>query len=160
MSNWHTGFLLQGILIGLVLLSTQAWAGEKITRGSSWVVTGKIEVPPRKAEIYYQDGKPVAVISGNQYAPWCRLSFNTKDKERRIFDKGSFKITKVGYDDEAINDATTSYTIIMTLKSTDVPDVNQIVCGSWDGNSGDYLTVKQMDQAMTGVMKLELKPGK
>ncbi len=156
----RTRILLQGILISLVLLSTQAWAGEKITRGSSWEIVGNIDLSQGKASIFFQDGKPVAAISGNQYAPWCRLSFNTKDKERRIFDKGSFKITKVGYDDEAINDATTSYTITMTLKSTDVPDVNQIVCGSWDGNSGNYLTVKQMGQAMTGVMKLELKPGK
>ncbi|MFV1993080.1 MAG: hypothetical protein ACC635_04180 [Acidiferrobacterales bacterium] len=160
MSNWHTGYLLQGILIGLVLLSAQAWAGEKVTRGSGWVITGKIEVPPRKAEIYYQDGKPVAVISGNQYTPWCRLSFNTKDKQRRIFDKGSFNITKVGYDDEAINDATTSYKITMALKSTDVADVNQIVCGSWGGNSDNYLTVEQIRQVMAGVLKLNLKTGK
>jgi len=160
MSYVRTRILLQGILISLVLLSTQAWAGEKITRGSSWEIVGNIDLSQGKASIFFQDGKPVAVISGNQYAPWCNLVFNTKGKQKRTFNKGNLEITKVSYDDEAINDATTSYKIIMSLKSTDVTDINKIICGAWDDNSGNYLTVKQLRQAMMGVMKLNLKAGK
>ena len=160
MRYWQTLFLLNGIIISGVLLGTQVWAGEKLTRGSSWEIVGTIELPPRKASIYFQDGRPTAAISCNQYAPWCNLVFNSRGKQKRTLNKGVLEITKVSYDDEAINGTTTSYKTTMALKPTEVPDITQIVCGIWGDNSDNYLTIKEIRQVMAGVMKLELKTGK
>ena len=156
----RTLLIVNALLIGCVLSGTYAWAGEKLTKGSTWVVVGKIDVPPRKATLYFQDGKPAAAITGDKYAPWCRMDFKTKDQQRRTIDKGSFEITSVSYFSDAQTESLTSYKTEMKVKSAEYPDVYKIVCGNWDDNTGDYLTNKQMRQVMEGIMGLELKSGK
>jgi len=147
------------LLISNVLFSAHAWAGEKLTKGSKWEVTGKIELPPGKAGIFYQHAKPVAAISGDQYSPWCRLVFKATSKEPRVISKGQYEITRVLYNDEAVNPTQISYKTTMRLKPIGSPGtaiLHQIVCGRWDDNTGSYLSVKEIRQALEGVMRLEI----
>ncbi len=145
------------LILGGTLVSTTAWSGEKLTEGSKWVVVGKIDVAPRKSTLYFQDGKLTMPITGDKYAAWCGMNFKTKDQQQRTVEKGSFEITSVRYFSDAQTDSLTSYKTEMKVKSAEYPDVYRIVCGNWDDNTGDYLTIKQMRQAMQGVMELQLK---
>lgn len=156
-------FFKYSLLIFSVLFSAQSWAGEDLIKGAKWSVVGDIDIPPGKAGIFYQNGKPVAAISGDQYSPWCQLVFKDASQEPRKIVKGHYVITKITYDDDAINPTQISYKTMMQLKpadSSDIASLAQIICGHWDDNTGSYLTVKEIRQALDGVMRLELSSAK
>jgi len=126
--------------------------------GSKWVVVGNIEIAPMKAGVFYQAGKPVAAISGDQYAPWCHLVFKDKVDKFRTIKSGSYEITKVVFYNEAVFSNQVTYKTRMTINSSEPVQIIQMTCGNWDDSSGSYLTHDQLQQTMHGVMKLEIAP--
>ncbi len=126
--------------------------------GSKWVVIGKIEVPPNKTGITFQYGKPVARISADQYKPWCHLVMQDKVDAFRTITAGSYEINRVVFANDPINEMQTSFKTTMRLTSSASVPLFEITCGNWDDNSGSYLTHEQMEQAVNGLMKLEITP--
>lgn len=147
------------IVLSLGVSITPVFAKDKLTKGSRWIATGKITVKPRKATLYFQDGKQMnAPMSGDKYYPWCAIESKQKAKEQIVIEKGTFEITGISYFKDAINDDLTSFKTIMDVKSPQHPQIHKFTCGNWDNSMGDFLTIEQMRTVMKGLFTLELKP--
>jgi hypothetical protein len=147
------------IALSLGLSITPVFAKDKLTKGSRWIATGKITVKPRKATLYFQDGKQMdAPMSGDKYYPWCAIESKQKAKEQIVIEKGTFEITGISYLKDPISDTTTSFKTIMDVKSEQHPQIHIFTCGNWDDSIGDFVTIEQMRTVMKGLFTLELKP--
>ncbi|VAX00823.1 hypothetical protein MNBD_GAMMA21-2291 [hydrothermal vent metagenome] len=124
--------------------------------GSRWVVVGKIEVPPNAFGVYFQNGKPVAQNQVDRFQPWCEVSFADKSSSFRSLEGGAYEISRLTYDNNYQDNVQVSYTTYMRLSSSTPIKINRISCGHWDDRTGNYLSNDQMQQALQGVMKLEL----
>jgi len=155
MSN-HRYLYINKFILALSILGVLSGCAVKSDLvGARWVVVGKIKVAPNQAGIYYQYGKRVAAISGDQYRPWCQLVLNKRVDDFRMIKSGSYEITWVTYNDESVSRSQSSFKTHMRLSSSAPVQLYEIICGNWDDNSGSYLTNTQMQQALQGVMKLE-----
>ena len=147
-------FKLSLFLILFGALSACAVKDELI--GARWVVVGKIEVPPNSFGVYFQNGKPMAQNQVDRFQPWCEVSFADKSSSFRALEGGNYEISKLTYDYENQDNVQVSYTTYMRLTSAMPVQIIRITCGHWDDRTGNYLSNDQMQQALQGVMKLEL----
>ena len=149
------------IMCGIAFLTSSCAISDdsksSVPTGSSWDITNTIEFRPRKSTVYIQDGEIVTSSwKGNQYQAYCTIQLKTFSKNKRELKSGRFEITRVDYDNQAINETQSRYSTIMSVKSLEYPDVKEIACHHWDDNVGDYMPVEKMQETMKGLFKLNL----
>ena len=131
--------------------------------GASWELVKKIEVRPRHKTVYIQDGEVVTSgWKGNEYQPHCAVELKTFSKDRRSIKPDRFEIIKVNYDSKAITETNSRYSINMTVKSLQQPDISQINCHHVDDHTADFISIADMQKTMQGLFTLHLpeKSGK
>lgn len=144
-----------------------------VAKGSYLLLNQPLTIPPGKASTIVQNG---AVVSGEAldiYMPNCVFEINTLKEIPQTIQPDTFLIYKVV--DEMLSvslkkkmfasrtfmsdggPSDFNYSTTMYLESKQQPDVLRLACMHWESpEDNNYLTIKQMRQAMGEIFTLKL----
>ena len=117
-----------------------------VTPGEKFILNKPIDIQPREAHVYLQDGSIKDYNKLNTWVSYCRFEVNKLGKQT---------IQPVEMTVKSVEPSTTvssrdviRYFVKFDLDAKDNPNIRSLTCGSYQGTYGYYITYPEMDAAL------------